>query len=108
MKYNTSLVGLLGLFVSLTTAQDFVSKIDVSAIPTATPTNTGFQAGVSGGVSFDINGKNKTFGFNEIFGDDSDSDDEDDKPKSGAGEMVVRNSGLLVAGVVVGAGAFIL
>ncbi|KAK4194681.1 hypothetical protein QBC40DRAFT_290292 [Triangularia verruculosa] len=104
MKYTTSLLSLLGLFATLTAAQD------ASAVPT--PTNNGFQASVSGGVSFDINGKNKTFGFNEVLGDDSDSDsdvsdDEDDKPKSGASEMIVRNSGFLVAGVIVGAGAAI-
>ncbi|KAK4650984.1 hypothetical protein QC762_700885 [Podospora pseudocomata] len=107
MKYKTytlSLVSLLGLFATLTTAQDSPDKG-----VTATPTNTGFQASVSGGVSFDINGKNKTFGFNEVFGDDdSDSDDEDDQSKSGASEMIVRSSGLLVAGVIVGAGAIIL
>ncbi|KAK0671343.1 hypothetical protein QBC41DRAFT_270779 [Cercophora samala] len=104
MKYTISLISLLGLFATLTTAQDGLDK------GVATPTNTGFQASVSGGVSFDINGKNKTFGFNEIFGDDvdSDSDDEDNQPKSGASEMIVRNSGLLVAGVIVGAGAIIL
>lgn len=104
MKYTLSLVSLLGFFATLTTAQDGPDKG-----VTATPTNTGFQASVSGGVSFDINGKNKTFGFNEVFGDDdSDSDDEDDQPKSGASEMIVRSSGLLVAGVIVGAGAIIL
>lgn len=111
MKYTTALLGL----AALASAQDTVEKVEVSAVTpsnnvAATTTGSAPLFSASAGFKLDINGGKINSTLNDLINDDSDSDDEDNKPKSGAGDVLGRSNmmGSVMAGVVAVGAAIIL